>query len=225
MIPKGASLWCGVCAALFFANAAAACDTPVCVVSPDALALTQVITFDDQQASYGPGRHLDAVLELKGARFGERFSGQGLTATGPHDSVTGAAFGPPLVVVAGDAGQNLALVHMGGAARTVLVGYGMAGFPKRDAQGEGAIAVQFDRDQPALAFDLRGGEGGTAQVQFLRRDGSVITTLQLGPLAEDRFGFMRNEGPPDIAGFVLTNFDDQGLALDNLRFGPPPDLG
>ena len=93
------------------------------------------------------------------------------------------------------------------------MGYGTAGFPKRDAQGEGAIAVQFDRDQPALAFDLRGGEGGTAQVQFLRRDGSVITTLQLGPLAED------------IAGFVLTNSDDQGLALDNLRFGPPPDLG
>ena len=114
---------------------------------------------------------------------------------------------------------------MGGAARTVLVGYGTAGFPKRDAQGEGAIAVQFDRDQPALAFDLRGGEGGTAQVQFLRRDGSVITTLQLGPLAEDTFGFVRNDDTSDIAGFVLTNSDDQGLALDNLRFGPPPDLG
>ena len=216
MPPKGTTPWCGACAALFFAHAAAACDTPVCVVSPASLALTQIITFDDQQASFGPGRHLDTVLALKGARFGERFSGQGLTATGPHDSVTGAAFGPPLAVVAGDAGQNLALVHMGGAARTVLVGYG---------QGEGAIAVQFDRDQPALAFDLRGGEGGTAQVQFLRRDGSVITTLQLGPLAEDTFGFVRNDDTSDIAGFVLTNSDDQGLALDNLRFGPPPDLG
>lgn len=225
MIPKRASPWCSACAALVLADAAAACDTAVCVVNPDTLALTQTITFDDQQSSYGPGRHLDEVLILNGARFGERFAGQGLSPTGPHDSVTGTALGPPLVLIAGDAGQNLALVHMGGATRTVLVGYGPAGFPKRDAQGEGAIAVQFDRDQPALAFDLRGGEGGSAQVQFLRRDGSAIVTLQLGPLGEDRFGFSRNDGTSDIAGFVLTNFDDQGLALDNLRFGPPPDLG
>ncbi|WP_051539736.1 hypothetical protein [Sulfitobacter sp. 20_GPM-1509m] len=225
MIPKRTSLWCSACAALVLADAAAACDTPVCVVDPDTLALTQIITFDDQPASFGPGIHLDTVLDLNGARFGERFSGQSLSTTGTHDNVTGAALGPPLVLIAGDAGQNLALVHMGGAARTVLVGYGTAGFPKRDAQGEGAIAVQFDRDQPALAFDLRGGEGGIAQVQFLRRDGSSLGTLQLGPLGEDRFGFSRSDGASDIAGFVLTNFDDQGLALDNLRFGPPPDLG
>ena len=145
MIPKRTSLWCSACAALVLADAAAACDTPVCVVDPDTLALTQIITFDDQPASFGPGIHLDTVLDLNGARFGERFSGQSLSTTGTHDNVTGAALGPPLVLIAGDAGQNLALVHMGGAARTVLVGYGAAGFPKRDAQGEGAIAVQFDR--------------------------------------------------------------------------------
>lgn len=127
--------------------------------------------------------------------------------------------------MAGDAGQNLALVHMGGAARGALLGYGPAGFPKRDAEGEGAIAVMFDSDQPALAFDLRGGEGGMAQVRFLRRDGSQITALQLGPLGEDTFGFNRMGGTADIEGFVLTNIDVQGLAIDKLRFGPPPDLG
>ncbi|MCR8825953.1 hypothetical protein [Pseudosulfitobacter koreensis] len=206
-------------------QAAAECGTPVCVVNPDSLALTRIITFDDQQASFGPGRPLDTVLALSGAAFGERFSGQGLTANGTHDQVRGAALGPPLVLMAGNEGQNLALVHMGGAARVVLLGYGPAGFPKRDAQGEGAIAVMFDRDQPALAFDLRGGEGGMAQVQFLRRDGSSITALQLGPLGEDTFGFTRMGGMADIAGFVLTNIDIQGLAIDNLRFGPPPDLG
>ncbi len=225
MIPKRISSWCGACAALICADAAAACDTPVCVVSPDSLALTRIITFDDQQASFGPGRPVDTILALNGASFGERFSGQSVTATGTHDVIGGTALGPPLALMAGDAGQNLALVHMGGAARIVLVGYGTAGFPKRDAQGEGAIAVQFDRDQPALALDIRGGENGTAQVQFLRRDGSSITTLELGPLGEDPFGFTRSDGTADIAGFVLTNFDVQGLALDNLRFGPPPDLG
>jgi hypothetical protein len=225
MIPRGTSPWCGACIALAVAPAAAACDAPLCAVDPDTLALTQIITFDDQQASFGPGRHLDSILDLGGARFGERFFGQGVSASGTHDSVHGAALGPPLVVIAGDAGQNLALVHMGGAARTVLVGYGTVGFPKRNAQGEGAIAVQFARDQPALAFDLRGGEGGTAQAIFLRADGSAIATLQLGPLGEDTFGFARADSISDIAGFVLTNFDVQGLALDNLRFGPPPDLG
>ena len=109
MIPKRTSLWCSACAALVLADAAAACDTPVCVVDPDTLALTQIITFDDQPASFGPGIHLDTVLDLNGARFGERFSGQSLSTTGTHDNVTGAALGPPLVLIAGDAGQNLAL--------------------------------------------------------------------------------------------------------------------
>lgn len=75
MIPRGLCLWCGALAALMCTQAATKCGTPVCVVGPDTLALTRIITFDDQQASFGPGRPLDAVLALSGAAFGERFSG------------------------------------------------------------------------------------------------------------------------------------------------------
>jgi hypothetical protein len=82
----------------------------------------------------------------------------------------------------------------------------------------------FDADQPALAFDLRGGEGGLAQVQFLRRDGSIISQLSVRQVSEYAVGFKRKDGVSDIAGFVLMNVDPQGLAIDNLRFGPPAHL-
>ena len=104
-------------------------------------------------------------------------------------------------------------------------GYGVEGFPRRGAQGEGAIAVLFDEDQPALSFQVLGGESGTAVVQFLRRDGSTIHQLAVGDLGRMSLGFWRQDGVRDIAGFVLTNTDPQGLAIDNLRFGPPPQLG
>ena len=49
--------------------------------------------------------------------------------------------------------------------------------------------------------------------------------MTLGPLAEDIFGFERAGGVGDIAGFLLTNDDPEGLALDNVRFGRPLQLG
>jgi hypothetical protein len=43
-----------------------------------------------------------------------------------------------------------------------------------------------------------------------------------GPLS---LGFLRAGDLRDIAGLVITNTDPQGLAIDNLRFGPAPELG
>lgn len=200
---------------------ALACGAPVCLVDPDSLILPQVITFDDVQSGAGPGFPVDDILPLKGATFGERFAGQSVVGAGPHDQITGTAF-DPLTMVPGEKGQNLSVVHFYGT--TVLNGYGMSGYPRRDAQGEGAISVLFDNDQSALAFDLRGGEAGTATVSFLRRDGSVIHTMPVSPVGENAVGFLRADGSADIAGFVMTNTDPQGLALDTLRFGKPPDL-
>ena len=212
-------------AALFFllsnAAMATACETPICQVNPDSLALTQIITFEDQPATMGPGRPLDEFLVLPGASFAERFIGQSLEFTGNHDRVVGPAANP-LGLMAGQAGQNMSLVIMG--QNRVLNGYGPAGYPRRNAQGEGAISVLFDQDQPALAFDLRGGENGFARVQFLRRDGSVIVEIAVQNLGEYAVGFRRQNDEPDIAGFVVMNIDPQGLAIDNIRFGPPPNL-
>ncbi len=199
-----------------------ACDAPVCLVDPATLELPEMITFDDVRSSLGPGFKVDEVLPLPGAAFGEHFAGQRVAAAGDHDKVIGNAYAP-LTLMAGAAGQNLSVVQFSG--NTVINGYGVAGYPKRDAQGEGAIAVLFDVDQSALAFDLRGGEAGEAQVAFLRRDGSAIGTVLVAPTGEFSVGFSRFPSIADIAGFVVTNTDPQGLAIDTLRFGKPPDVG
>jgi hypothetical protein len=198
-----------------------ACGAPVCLVDPDSLALMRVITFDDIPSGAGPGHRVDDVLPLPGARFGERFAGQSVTALQTHDQIIGQAYGP-LTMLAGAHGQNLSVVRFYGNA--MLNGFGTAGFPRREAQGEGAIAVLFDQDQPALAFDLRGGEAGAAMVTFLRRDGALIAVVPVEPTGEFTVGFAREGGIADIAGFIVTNTDPQGLAIDTLRFGKPPDL-
>lgn len=198
-----------------------ACGTPVCLVNPDSLLLPKVITFDDIQSGGGPGFNVDDILPLPGATFGERFAGQWVTSIGAHDKIEGTAFAP-LTMLPGTAGQNLSVVTFGGT--TVLNGYGAAGFPKRNAQGEGAIAVLFDEDQSALAFDLRGGEAGVAVVSFMRRDGAQISVVPIDPTGEFSVGFTREKGIRDIAGFIVTNTDPQGLAIDTLRFGNPPEV-
>ncbi|MBW4710260.1 hypothetical protein KX928_20930 [Roseobacter sp. YSTF-M11] len=202
-------------------RAALACGTPVCLVDPEALQLTRIITFDDTRSSQGPGYLVPDLLVLEGAIFGERFAGQVIAPVGDHDQVDGAAL-PPLTVMPGDKGQNLSVVFMQG--NNVLNGYGVAGYPKRHAQGEGAMAFLFDDDQSALSFQLRGGEEGTARAVFLRRDGQVIMSMDLPPAGEHAFGFIRATGIADIAGVVITNTDPQGLALDNVRFGKNPEL-
>lgn len=207
---------------LMLPRMALACGAPVCLVDPDSLGLTQIITFDDQRSGGGPGLLLDEVLIVPGARFGVHFAGQTVTALGPHDKVSGAATNPP-VLLSGRGGQGLSLVNFYG--NTVLNGYGPAGYPKREAQGEGAIAILFDHAQSAIAFDLRGGEGGRADVLFLRGDGSVIDTVTVEPTGEFAIGFVRHRGIGDIVGVVITNTDPQGLAIDTLRFGKPLEIG
>lgn len=203
------------------ATRAGACETPVCLVDPNSLQLPLIITFDETRSSRGPGYAVQDILVLPGAIFGERFAGQSVTSLGDHDQVTGAAL-PPLTVLPGAPGANLSVVFFDG--NNVLNGYGSAGFPNRHAQGEGAIAFLFDEDQSALSFQIRGGEAGLATVSFLMRDGSLLTRLALPSAAEHAFGFIRRTGASDIAGVLIENTDPQGLAIDNLKFGNPPDL-
>ena len=203
------------------AQPALACDQPVCLADPETLGLSRIITFDDTRASPGPGHPVADVLQLDGAAFAERFAGQSVIAVGDHDRIEGDALGP-LVLMPGDRGRNLSIVFFNG--NKLLNGYGVAGFPKRNGQGEGAISLLFDEDQSALSFQLRGGEAGEARVAFLARDGQVIAVLDLPPAGEHHYGFLRAGSQADIAGLVVTNTDPEGIALDNLRFGRPPDL-
>lgn len=193
----------------------AECGQPVCLVARDSLALAHIITFDDVASSMGLGRPIDTLLTRPGARFGERFAGQILMAEGDFDRVGGAAFSP-LTVIPGAPGQTLGAMRL--PDTTVLQGLGNRSFPMIEAAGEGMIAVEFEDDQAALAFDLRGGEAGSATVVFLRRDGREISRLTIGPLGEDSYGFLRSDWAADIAGFLIFNADPQGVAIDNLAF-------
>ena len=201
---------------------AAACDTPVCLTDYDSLRLVRLVSFDDLASSAGPGRKLDDILVQPGVRFGERFAGQIRQSNGNYDTINGTALGP-LTLVPGGPGETLGLKRL--ITTTVLLGYGPRRYPRREAIGEGAIAILFERDQSEIGFHIRGGEKGHATVIFLRRDGSAIQQLILGPLGEDRFGFVRQGGVSDIAGLVVYNDDPEGMALDDLRFEKDDLLG
>lgn len=210
-----------VLALMILPSHAMACETQVCVVDPESLQLPEVITFEDTRSSRGPGHPVPDLLQLNGAAFGERFAGQTVTSEGDFDRIAGEALAP-LTLMPGAAGQNLSVVYFRG--NNVLNGYGVAGYPRRHAQGEGAISFLFAENQSALAFQIRGGEEGGAKVTFLARDGSVIAKLDLPNPGEHAFGFVRASGSADIAGVSVTNADPQGIALDNVRFGKAPDL-
>ncbi len=205
-----------------FTTPVLACDTPICEVDPETLRLSRHITFDDQPSSFGVGREIDGLLQQPGATFGERFAGQILTPRGDFDRVTGQPLAP-LTILPGDKGQTLGILRL--MRTSVLQGHGPRGFPSTQAVGEGAVAVLFDHDQSALALDIRGGEQGLATLIFLRRDGTEIHRLSLGPLSETSHGFLRQNGISDIAGLIVTNSDPEGIALDNLRFDRDPVIG
>lgn len=199
-----------------------ACDQAICRADPERLNLTQIITFDALPSGWDPGHPVDELLVMDGASFAERFTGQALGVDGDFDTVSGEAL-PPLTLVPGNPGQTFSITRSLGS--NILNGYGPAGFPQVHAQGEGAIAVLFDEDQPALSFQMFGLENGFATIQFLRRNGTVIHTERVrhdGPIV---LGFRRLGDISDIAGLVITNRDPQGVAIDNLRFSPPPVLG
>ena len=203
---------------LFFLPVAAqACDRPICEVGADTVAFARIITFDDQASGFGPGRPAADVIRMDGVSFGEHFAGQTLERIDDFDRVSGRAFGP-LTIRPGATSENLTIIRL--ADTNVLSGYGPTGYPNHSATGEGAIAVMFDRDQPGIGFDLRGGEGGQATVMFLDRDGAVIDTHTVGPLAEISYAFRRQDDEADIAGVLITNEDPDGIALDQVRFEP-----
>lgn len=191
---------------------------PINVVSPGTLTGTGLVTFDDIAGGGAPGTNYDTIFTSGGASFGEHFLGQTLSFNGNFDVLTGNPSGA-LTLVAGAANQNLNVFVNG--ASNVLTGLGPLGFPNFDAIGEGAFAVLFTFDQSEFGFDLVGGNGGTANVNFYRRDGSLISTIALNNLGDQSYAFSRDLGVHDIAGISITNNDAAGVGFDNLRHDVP----
>lgn len=192
-----------------------ACGAPVCIVPPEELRLTRLVDFEDLPTSAGIGREIDGALQRPGVAFGERFVGQALAAAGDFDRLEGAP-SAPLAVLPGARKRNLGSMRLPGSI--VLHGLGPRGFPRAEAAGEGAIAIWFARDQPALSFLVPGGEQGLATVTFYARDGRRIARLTLGPLTGGGYGFHRAGMVADIAGVTVENDDPEGIAIDDLRF-------
>lgn len=199
-----------------------ACDRPVCVVDPVTLDLARIITFDDQPGNLGPGRLIGAPLILPGASFGDGFAGQVRAVSGTFDAISGPA-SAPLTLFNTPAKEMLSVTRL--ASTNVLNGLGPLGYPQFGATGEGAIAILFDRDQAAIRLDLRGGEGGTASVIVLNRDGQVIGVVTLGPLAEAGYGLIRQDKARDIAAVVINNDDPEGIALQAVAFDGDDRIG
>jgi hypothetical protein len=201
----------GVCVALPVWSLRA---DPVNQVTYASLTGTGMINFDDLPSASAAGTNYDATFESGGAAFGERFVGQSLSANGVFDVLSGTAAGS-LSVVAGAANQNLDMLLYNGS--NVLTGLGNLGYPNFDAVGEGSFAVLFDFDQSEFGFQLVGGNGGNAYVDFFARNGSLISAITLTGLAEGYYGFRRDGDVEDIAGISIHNNDSGGVGFDNLK--------
>ncbi|MEM1066836.1 MAG: hypothetical protein AAF771_01420 [Pseudomonadota bacterium] len=183
------------------------------------------IDFEDYPRHLSPGTKLDGIQPAKGAAFGERFEGQTLLASDGYDVVVADPAGP-LRLAAGAPGENLSVsfIYM---LSNQLEGLASPGYPAREASGEGAVAVLFERDQFALGFRVAAepqprdgaGEPGRMTVAFYRRDGVRIAELEIAlDWGRGDYGFLREGEAADIAGITITNRDPAGIAIDDLIF-------
>ncbi len=186
-------------------------------------------TFPDRPE---PGFALDQVIAVPGARLGERFAGQSAAASGGFDRPLGPVVAP-LAVLSGGPGHNLAVARHRGFGSVALFPLGPAGHGRIDGRGEGALAVMFDSDQTetgllvhAAYADPLGARpaGGTVTVDFLGRDGTRLGSVRLPAGAGIQPVGVRSTSAP-IAGFLVTNDDPGGIAIDDILFAPPVPLG
>lgn len=184
-----------------------------------------------------PGFNLDVPLYSSGAWVGERFIGQAASATDAgHDAVTGAPEGPWLRIAGGAPGRNLSVAWHRGFGSNALFPLGPAGFPALPARGEGAAAILFDTDQPAVGFRIHtdypaplgspGAVQGAIDVTLYARDGQLLGrfTHNPGPGISE-FGYRIAGDGPAIAGMLVVNTDPGGIAMDDIIFAMPRPLG
>lgn len=209
---KCASVLAGIGVSLFPASALHA---QIAQVDYSSLTGTQTATFGSVSGGAGAGTNYDDLLIVGGIGFGERFSGQTVSANGNFDQLGGAPSGG-LTLLPGDPAHNLTVFQS--PAGAVLSGNGTLGWPVFDAIGEGAVSLLFSTDQSEFGFQLAGGNGGNAYISFFRDDGSLIESLTLNslPLIAS-YGFSREGGVHDIRGVSIWNDDVTGFGFRGFR--------
>jgi hypothetical protein len=202
-------------AIIFLATYAGA--APINVVDYSSLTGTELITFEDLPQISQPGTSYDTIFVSGGVAFAERFVGQTLTYSGDFDQLSGSP-SAPLALQVGAEGENTNIFAgtYGGEYGNVLNGLGPEGYPNFDAIGEGSFAMLFSADQSEFGFQLVGGNGGNAYIDFFERDGTLIDSIVLSSLADDFYGFSREGGLQDIAGISIYNDDSAGIGIDDI---------
>lgn len=168
---------------------------------------------------------LDGVLRIGSAQFGERFSGQGLGASGDADLLSGTPTGP-LSLLSGALGQNLMKVPYGGGDTLAGLGWQgvVDGVALDEAIGEGAISILFDGDQSKVGFNVDGWDGGGSLfVQFFDINGKSLRLFEIADLSSGTalgFAAMNNQEQiaPLIAGMSIWNTDPGGLGISGLTY-------
>jgi len=191
---------------------------PVNSISYGSLTGTELITFDDLPQVSAPGTSYDDIFVSGGVGFAERFVGQTVTYSGNFDQLSGSP-NAPLSLQVGLAGENTNIYagNYGGEYGNILTGLGPSGFPNSSAIGEGSFAMLFSTDQSEFGFELVGGNGGSAYIDFFARDGSLIDAIIVGSLANSFYGFSRDGGAEDIAGISIWNDDSGGIGIDDIK--------
>ena len=188
--------------------------------------------FDDGTGFEG-ANYEGVVTNGLGLLFGERFAGQSVgngtnqSGNGVHDVIGGDPSGG-LNPVAGAAFQNSVVgdtTPFGGSGHAIG-GLSSVGWPDFQAIGEGAMCVLFEVDQPDVGFGVFGDTGpGDLRIAFFARDGSVLGSVTIDEVSNGSYGFATDDGSASIAGILLTNTEDEGIAYDNIRYHSVPTPG
>ena len=194
---------------------------PINMVAYSSLTGTGLITFDDLPGGPAPDTNYDNIFESGGADFGEHFVGQTVTYNGDFDVINGLPSGGSLSLAAGAENENLGVYSY---STNIMYGLGNTVYPNYDAIGEGSFAVLFDYDQSEFGFQLVGGDGGSATIDFYTRNGNLIESRVIASLSENYYGFSRDGGLNDIAGISIYNIDGGGIGFDNLIHDVPRSL-
>ncbi|MBI2926743.1 MAG: HYR domain-containing protein [Verrucomicrobia bacterium] len=189
---------------------------------------TKIINFDALTSAPAPGINIDGVLTLNGVSCAEKFAGQTVSVvdlgfSGTLDALSGNPTSP-LTLQPGDPNKNLSAFFSTLGSSTGICGEGPFGFPSFDALGEGALAFLFDFDQSEFGIQMLGANGGTLNLDFFARNGSLIQSFALTSISSSYLGFTRDAGIKDIAGVSIYNGDNGGVIFDNLKFDVAPGI-
>jgi hypothetical protein len=183
--------------------------TPILVNSGSSLPIVE--TFTTPFAVYDP------YVVGSVARISESFAGQTVSIIPGFDlspkgfeSVSGVPSTPLTLQLA----QNGAVCTWSGGELQGLLSNTDFSNPN---VGEGAISILFLNDVSGFGLDLTKLDGGTVKMQFFSRSGVPFDTVNLSGISGGTYGFRSSDGVSTFAGVTITNVDNSGICIDNLR--------